>query len=96
MRSIRVFLVASILAALTLFNFVAALQGYKSSLLEAEKLFDGQLLHTAKLIAKLPLNEKNNGISHLNDFEYQIWHQNKLLSSSNDAKETIITEFYPG
>ena len=42
MSSIRVFLIATILATLTLFNFLAALHGYNSSLKEAEKLFDNQ------------------------------------------------------
>ncbi len=96
MRSIRVFLVASILAALTLFNFVAALQGYKSSLHEAEKLFDDQLLHTAKLIAKLPLDQDTDSLNHLSNFEYQVWHNNQLVSASSNTKNTIITDLFPG
>ena len=47
------FLIAAILAVLTLFNFVAALQGYSSSLKEANKLFDQHLRQTAELIARL-------------------------------------------
>lgn len=50
MSSIRLFLIASTLAVLTLFNFVAALQGYRASLAEAEQLFDNQLWQTAELI----------------------------------------------
>lgn len=92
MRSIRVFLVASILASLTLFNFVAAFQGYKSSLLEAEQLFDDQLLQTARLIANLPLDKNIDSLN----LEYQVWHNNQLLSASGNVKDKIITELYPG
>jgi len=42
MKSIRVFLVAVILAVITLFSFVAALKGYQSSMEEADSLFDQQ------------------------------------------------------
>ena len=44
MRSIRVFLATSIVALLILFNFVAAVQGYQSSMREADALFDNQML----------------------------------------------------
>ena len=53
MNSIRVFLVVIILAVITLFSFVAALKGYQSSMEEADRLFDRQLLNTAKLIAHI-------------------------------------------
>ena len=51
MSSIRVFLVVVILAVITLFYFIAALRGYDSSMEEAERLFDVQLLDTARVIA---------------------------------------------
>ena len=51
MKSIRVFLVVVILAVITLFNFVAALKGYQSSMDEADRLFDRLLLDKARLIA---------------------------------------------
>ena len=47
MNSIRVFLVASILALVTLFVFVSALRGYQSSMHQAEQLFDNHVLLTA-------------------------------------------------
>ena len=96
MSSIRVFLIASILATLTLFNFVAALQGYNSSLKEAENLFDNQLLDTAKLISNLHADKTTSSLNHLTDLAYQVWHKNQLLGASTNAKGKNITELYPG
>jgi len=96
MSSIRVFLIASILATLTLFNFVAALQGYNSSLQEAEKLFDSQLFDTAKLISNLHVDKTTSSLNHLNDLAFQIWHESQLLGASTNAQGEIITELFPG
>lgn len=96
MKSIRVFLLASILATLTLFNFVAALQGYQSSLLEAEKLFDSQLLQTAKLIANLYVDNTTSNLNYLSTHAYQVWHDDQLLAASNNAQSEAITDRYPG
>ena len=96
MSSIRVFLIASILATLTLFNFVAALQGYNSSLKEAEKLFDNQLFDTAKLISKLHADKSTGSLNHLTDLAYQVWHNSQLLGASTNAQGENITELYPG
>ncbi|MEH6469226.1 MAG: ATP-binding protein [Porticoccus sp.] len=96
MKSIRIFLVASILATLTLFNFVAALQGYQSSLHEAEKLFDRQLLQTAKLISNLHVDKTTNNLNQLSELAYQVWHNDQLMAASNNAQVRAITEFLPG
>ena len=95
MKSIRVFLLASILAILTLFNFVAALQGYQSSLLEAEKLFDSQLLQTAKLIANLYVDNTTSNLKYLSTHAYQVWHDDQLLAASNNAQSEAITDAIP-
>ena len=92
MKSIQIFLIASILATLTLFNFIAALQGYKSSLHEAEKLFDRQLLQTAKLIANLHVDKTTNNLNQLSELAYQVWHNDQLLAASNNAQVETITE----
>jgi two-component system sensor histidine kinase QseC len=96
MRSTRVFLIVAILATLTLFNFLAALQGYNSSLNEAEKLFDNQLLDTTKLISSLHPSQHKNSLTHLNDMAYQIWHHNKLLGASSNVQKEPITALHPG
>lgn len=96
MKSIRIFLIASILATLTLFNFIAALQGYNSSLHEAEKLFDRQLLQTAKLIANFHVDKATNNLNQLSDLAYQVWHNDQLLAESNYTEAGAITERHPG
>jgi len=55
MNSMRRFLVISVLSALMLVNFIAALHGYRSSMLEAESLFDQKLSEMAAQYAVIPL-----------------------------------------
>jgi len=96
MSSIRVFLIATILATLTLFNFLAALQGYNSSLKEAEKLFDNQLVDTAKLISNLHWGSIKNEPNPLSSVAYQIWHNGQLVMASTNAQGKAITALHPG
>ena len=57
MRSIRLFLTLTIIAIITLVNFLSSLRGYRESMAEAETLFNEQLLEYALLIsATLPAN----------------------------------------
>ena len=96
MKSIRVFLVAVILAVITLFNFVAALKGYQSSMEEAERLFDKQLLDTARLIAKIYTDDTVNNVDHENTFTFQVWQWDELLASSSNAPSTLFAPSKPG
>ena len=55
MTSIKLFLTFSIIAIITLVNFVSSLRGYRQSMTEAEALFNDQLRQTALLVsAALP------------------------------------------
>ena len=79
MRSIRVFLATSIVSTLILFNFVAALQGYQSSMREADTLFDNKMLDLARLVASLDVND--SAITSLrlgSDLAFQIWQDGEL------------------
>ncbi len=97
MRSIRVFLVATIVAILILFNFVAALQGYQSSMREADKLFDNQMLVVAKLVANLDVTEeKLTELKLGSDLAFQIWQGDELLAASANTPNTRLREFVPG
>ena len=96
MRSIRFFLIASILAVLTLCNFVAALQGYRASLEEAEQLFDLQLYQTVELIANLHTGHFESRLPHQGNLAYQVWHDGKLVALSSASLTTPITDFSPG
>ncbi|MBL4571762.1 MAG: sensor histidine kinase N-terminal domain-containing protein [Gammaproteobacteria bacterium] len=97
MRSIRLFLVASILAALILFNFVAALQGYQSSMREADTLFDNQMLDLARLVSNLDLSNASTRDLRLgNNLAFQIWSESQLLAASHNAPALPLQNFAPG
>lgn len=92
MRSIRFFLVASTLATLTLFNFVAVLQGYRSSMDEADVLFDNQLIDIAELVANLRISESVSGVALENDIVFQVFTDERLvLASANAPADPIAT-----
>ena len=96
MNSIRVFLVAVTLAIVTLFTFVAALKGYRSSMEEAERLFDNQLLETARLIANIYTEVSGGNIGHDSAFTFQVWQEGELKASSANAPSAPIGPPNPG
>lgn len=96
MRSIRFFLVAAILATLTLFNFVAALQGYQSSMEEAESLFDTQLADLGRLVANLNLDSSPDALDLDNDVIFQRWQGEKLILASASSPDQPLNEFVAG
>jgi two-component system sensor histidine kinase QseC len=95
-KSIRVFLVAVILAVIVLFNFLAALKGYTSSMQEADRLFDRQLRETAALIANLHTESTAFNIDHNSTLAFQVWQDGRLVASSFNAPETTIASLTPG
>lgn len=97
MRSIRLFLITSILATLILFNFLAALQGYQSSMEEADTLFDNQMLDLARLVSNLDVSNTNTTEIRLgNDLAFQVWEDNRLLAVSDNAPDEPLQNFSPG
>lgn len=60
MNSLRRFLLVSVLSALVLLNFIAALHGYRSSMAEAENLLDQKLTAMALQLSSVPLRTSNN------------------------------------
>jgi two-component system sensor histidine kinase QseC len=96
MRSIRVFLVVVILAVITLFYFVASLRGYQSSMAEAERLFDKQLLDTAKLIANIHAQDTARNLGYESGIAFQVWQRDRLIASSSNAPQAPIGAFEPG
>lgn len=84
------FLVVIILAAITLFSFLAALRGYQSSMQEAERLFDKQLLDTARLIANIHTDNTDRTASNVNHdsaIAFQVWQGNQLKAFSSNAPD---------
>lgn len=96
MSSIRLFLVAGILATLTLFNFVAALRGYQSSMDEADLLFDNQLLDFARLVGRLDLAGSHEELRLGNNLAFQVWENGKLAARSYHAPAEPISAFANG
>lgn len=97
MRSIKIFLVSAILATLILFNFIAALQGYQSSMEEADRLFDNQMLDLARLVSNLDFAQPGVDEVRLgNDLAFQVWDGESLVAVSDNTPETPILEFSPG
>ena len=97
MRSIRVFLATSIVALLILFNFVAAVQGYQSSMREADALFDNQMLDLARLVSNLDVsNDRLHSLQLGDDLAFQIWQNATLLAASSNAPPDALHDFIPG
>lgn len=96
MKSIRTFLILTVLAILVLFNFIAAIHGYYSSMDKAEKLFDDQMLDTAKLIANLDIKLNEGGFNYSSSIAFQIWQGSQLIASSENAPMESLGKLEPG
>lgn len=96
MKSIRAFLVAGILATLVLYNFIAALRGYQDSMLEAELLFDNQLLDLSQLVGNLDYPRLTREFRLGNNLAFQVWEGEALLAASYHAPATPIHLFEQG
>jgi two-component system sensor histidine kinase QseC len=96
LSSIRLFLVAGILATLTLFNFFAALRGYQSSMVEADLLFDNQLLDFARLVDHIDITDDHTELRLGNNLAFQIWENGQLIAHSYHAPDDPIIGFSTG
>jgi two-component system sensor histidine kinase QseC len=98
MNSIRAFLVIVLLATMTLIFFVSALRGYRSSMQQAELLFDGHLQDIARLMDGLPIDriaaiEVQREESPEGAIALQVWNAGVLLHRSANAPDTPISQF---
>jgi len=98
MRSIRAYLVTMLVAAFSLVSFIAALNGYLSSMREAEKLLDTQLAHANDI---LRMADDGRDAAHglaerRGEFAFQVWRQGVLVLASSVAPETAIGDFADG
>ena len=96
MKSIRRFLIACTVAILILFNFVAALRGYQTSMLEAETLFDNQLLDLSQLVANLDTARITRDFHLGNNLAFQVWDNATLLAASFHAPLEPMNSFVSG
>jgi two-component system sensor histidine kinase QseC len=95
--SIRRYLVLTLVSVLTLITFIAAIQGYKASMVRAEKLFEQQLVDFAHIIKGLHQTFDNKAPklitqkSHTS-FVFQVWQGNNLIiQSANSPSKPIIS-----
>lgn len=96
MSSIRKFLIVGILATLTLFNFIAALRGYQSSMREADTLFDNQLLDLSTLVANLDITDLPRDFHLGNNLAFQVWRGEELLAATHQAPREPMNALAPG
>ena len=98
--SIRRYLVLTLFSVLTLITFIAAIQGYKKSMSQAEEQFDHQLLdlaHTLIAINSAPeLTSTVNTyrtiqVTQQSGFAFQVWKNQRLVFKSNNAPDHLIS-----
>ena len=89
MKSIRFYLITTILAAMTLLIFLSALHGYNKSTQEAKDLLDKKLIDMASVLSVLQIESENNQpiVTHIETTStaFQIWHNKILISRSNNS-----------
>ena len=98
MKSIRRYLVIILLAAITLINFLAALQGYRAGMNQADESFDQQLIHIAHIVSVVDSFENTDVLEYSADsLAYQLWTTSEqLLGHSSNTPKTPITHFKAG
>lgn len=87
MTSIRIFLVVALLATVTLTVFLSALHGYRSSMSEAQTLFDTKLADAAQLLAVTHGRDlQDDGLyGTARQFAFQVWQDGELWQHSANA-----------
>ena len=104
--SIRRYLVLTLFSVLTLITFIAAIQGYKQSMAQAEQGFDQQLLSLAQTlvvinnVAGLTSTDTNINqtlqVGQQSAFAFQIWKNKALFLKSNNAPDHQISNIQLG
>ena len=95
MTSIRRYLIVVLLGAMLLINLIAVAIGYRSSMAEAEKLFDEQLKSVASILSETPPGYYRT-VANNNEIAYQIWQSNDLIASSDNAPSAPFRELRSG
>ena len=91
MKSIRTYLLLTLLATITVVSFLSVLHGYRSSIDKVDELFDQRLIELAEIIVHanqdtLPRDEHSTGVKP--SVFFQIWSADKaLLARSENAPD---------
>jgi len=95
MNSIRVTLVVMLVAAFSLTSFLAALNGYRASMEEAERLLDKQLRYASNILLAMDLPESQT-IANLDgdaaEIIFQVWQAEELLLRSGQSPPEPIAD----
>jgi two-component system sensor histidine kinase QseC len=95
-NSIRIFLVSVLLATITLTIFLSALHGYRSSMAQAQQLFDIKLSDAAQLLAGT-YGDRAEGIApNASQFGFQVWENGVLQQRSENVPDTPISRLESG
>lgn len=100
--SIRRYLVLILLSIITLVTFIAAIQGYRASMLRASDLFDTQLSSIAEtLVVLLPENEsllqsQQSLLVKHSDMAFQLWTNQKLVLKTSNAPNQAMVRWVDG
>lgn len=92
MSSIRRFLILTLISALVLVIFSAALHGYRATLEISSALLDDELIELSRAIAYFDSNSEEEEHALL----FQIWKRGELISTSSAELTTPIVAFTPG
>jgi len=96
-KSIRFFLVVALLATIVLGNFVAAVYGYRSSMLAAQALLDTQLADTAAMLQALPVPTDPVVHRPSERLAYQVWSESgKLILRTDNSDISPISDLDAG
>jgi len=87
MKSIRGFLVMALLATITLTIFLAALHGYRASMIEVKALLDASLMERARLlgVGAPPAGGSEPAVTASENFAFQVFRDGTLLRRSENA-----------
>lgn len=92
MSSIRRFLILTLISALVLVVFSAALHGYRATLAISNTLLDSELVQLTQAVALI----QGETIEEETALFFQIWHNGKLMSTSIDNFTRPLTTFSSG
>jgi two-component system sensor histidine kinase QseC len=99
MNSIRATLAVMLVAAFSLTSFVAALNGYRASMEEAEMLLDKQLRYGSNILLAMDVPDSQT-IANLDgdaaEFVFQVWQGDELLLRSGAAPIETIADLAEG
>ncbi|MEP7705955.1 ATP-binding protein [Paraglaciecola sp. 25GB23A] len=94
--SIRRYLTLILISVITLVTFASAIQGYRSSMLEAASIFDDELSSLALILSTTSLHTSQKTELDQMAFTFQIWQDKKLIVASNPQLTSAIANFEEG